>query len=556
MKLRYYQDDGVTSIFNYFIEGGEGNPVVVMPTGTGKSLVIAKFLEIALTHYPGQRMMMLTHVKELIEQNYEKLGAIWPQAPAGIYSAGLGKKEHNLPITFAGIGSVAKNAFLFGHIDVILIDECHLVSPKSTTMYRKFIDQLLIVNPNLKVVGFTATPYRLGQGTIIEDGLFTDICYDLSSMDSFNRLIAEGYLSPLTTKRTIQQINVDGVKTRGGDFIEKDLQLACDKEEITYGALMECMEHGHDRKKWLIFATGVDHAINISAMLDTFEISNVCIHGKLKGAERDKRLAEFKFGDVQVAVNNNVLTTGFDCVEIDLIAVLRPSQSPGLWVQILGRGTRPCFAEGFDLTTIEGRLESMAASQKQNCLILDFAGNTKRLGPINDPVLPKKKGKGGGVAPVRECPACRTLMHTSVRVCETCDYEFPESVNFAQIAGTDEVMASDQPITEVFAVDKAFYSRNEGKDGRLPTLRVQYACGIRTFTEAVCFEHPEKSFPKKRARDWWRNHNGDHKMIPDNVDAALTMADRLSTPSHLRVWTNKKYPEIMAYDYTGTAFNV
>ena len=140
-------------------------------------------------------------------------------------------------------------------------------------MYQAFINGLKQVNSGLKVIGFTATHYRLGQGMLIEeDGLFTDICVDMTTMEVFNWFIAQGYLCPLIPKRTTMELNLDGVKIQGGEFVQKDLQAAVDREEITYAALREAMELGHDRDHWLIFASGIEHAVHVASMLDSLGI--------------------------------------------------------------------------------------------------------------------------------------------------------------------------------------------------------------------------------------------------------------------------------------------
>lgn len=558
MRLRDYQDFAVESIFHYFERGGTGNPVVAMPTGTGKSVVIGAFIRKAFERYPGQRIIKLTHVKELIQQNYEKLLALWPTAPAGIYSAGLKRRETFCPITFAGIATAVKAVELFGWIDLILIDECHLVSPKEGTMYQAFIKGLRQVNPALKVIGFTATHYRRGQGMLIEeDGLFTDVCVDMTTMEVFNWFIAQGYLCPLIPKRTTMQLNLDGIKIQGGEFVQKDLQAAVDREEITYAALQETMELGHDRDHWLIFASGIEHTIHVAAMLDSLGIRATYVHSKMPDAERDQNIADFKSGKYRAMVNNGILTTGFDFPAIDLIVMLRPTQSPGLWVQMLGRGTRPVYLDGFDLGTLDGRLAAIAAGPKQNCLVLDFAGNTRRLGPINDPVIPRRKGKGGGTAPVRVCDQCGVYNHASVRVCCNCGYEFPRTVKIGHHAGTEELIANELPQVETFKVDRVVYNEHR-KDGRPPSIRASYYSGLRMFEEWVCLEH--EGYARKKARDWWRQRSAIWNLSynedptpppepPETIHEAFQRLAELRTPTHIKVWVNKKHPEVMTYEY-------
>lgn len=551
MKLRDYQEAAVEAIFDYFIAGNIGNPIVAMPTGTGKSLVIGAFIQRAMGRFPNTRVMKLTHVKELLEQNLDKLLRIWPNAPAGLYSAGLKKKQAGYPILFGGIGSVARAAMeVFGRIDLLLIDECHLLSPSDKTMYQFVIKSLKATNPHLKVIGFTATPYRLGQGELTEtDGLFTDICFDMTTMNAFNWLIAEGYLSPPIPKHTRTEIDLGSVHIRGGEFKQDELQAAVDTQEITHGALQEMVQYGEDREHWLIFASGIEHTEHVAAMLDSFGICTTYVHSKMPSAQRDQNIAGFKSGKYQAMVNNGILTTGFDYPEIDLIGMLRPTQSASLWVQMLGRGTRPVYANGFDLSTKEGRLAAIAASPKQNCLVLDFAGNTRRLGPINDPVLPKRKGKGGGgMAPVRLCPVCMTYNHASVRYCISCGNEFPREVKIGDHAGTDALLATEpyKPVLEIFKVDRVTYMEHQ-KENRPSSLKVSYFCGLRMFNEWICLEHA--GLPGKKARDYWCK--GAHTKPPETVLEAISRLPELKVPTSIQVELKSKFDQVVYHFYDG-----
>lgn len=545
---RYYQADSIRAVYDYF-EHHTGNPIIAQPTGTGKSVVIANFLKGIYELYPTQRIMMLTHVSELIEQNFDKLKKSWPTAPAGIYSAGLGRRDTHNKITFAGIQSVRKIPDQFGHIDLILIDECHLVSDDDEASYYSFIQALLAVNPYLKVVGLSATPWRLGMGLLTEGAIFTDICYDNTTLDAFNRLISEGYLMPLVPKATKYELDTDSIKKSAkGEFNMKQMQKEYDQDEVSFEALKEAIEEGHDRKHWMVFGTGTEHCDNIADMLEELGISAVSVHSKKAKEFNRQAIADFKAGKVTALVNNNKLTTGFDFDGIDFIIMLRPTASAGLWVQMLGRGTRPCFAPGFDLQTQEGRLAAIAASHKQNCLVMDFAGNTRRLGPINDPVIPKKKGERGtgGVAPVRLCEKCSTYNHASVRICINCGYEFPKQVSIFAMAATDELIASNLPQVEEFKVTKVTYQCHRKMD-RPDTVKATYYCGLRKFTSYICFEHGGAA--GKRAQRWWGHHTDIE--APESTEEALTHMAKIAVPTHLRVWINKKYPEIMAYAIDG-----
>jgi len=191
LTLRPYQQAAIASIYGYF-QTNKGNPLVVIPTAGGKSLVMAAFIEGVLKAWPDQRILIVTHVRELIAQNHAEMIGLWPDAPAGIYSAGLGKRDAQARILFAGIQSIHRRASEIGHTDLVLIDEAHLIPGNSSTMYRRFLDALQVINPALKVIGLTATPFRTDSGMLHEgkSALFTDIAFEVPVRD----LIDQGYL--------------------------------------------------------------------------------------------------------------------------------------------------------------------------------------------------------------------------------------------------------------------------------------------------------------------------------------------------------------------------
>lgn len=599
-KLRDYQTEAVYSVFRYFDKhkAASGDPVIVLPTGTGKSLVIAEFLRLLVTWFPGQKAMLVTHVKELIAQNHEKMMALWPEAPAGIHSSGLRKKAVHDQIIFAGIGSVAKKAALFGRVDIILVDECHLISPKEATMYKKFFSDLKKVNPYLKVIGLTATPYRLGFGPIVRldgdeeagvDAMFDHIVFDGSSVEFFNWFISEGYLLPVVPKRTSYQLDVNGVKKRGGDFVAGELQTAVNKAEANEAAIAEAIEYGKDRQSWLVFCAGVQHAKDVATLLNEQGIPAAAVHSELADGERDQIIRDFKSGKLRAVTNNNVLTTGFDHPAIDMIIMLRPTQSTVLWVQMLGRGTRPLYAPGFDISDREQRLLAIANSVKQECLVLDFSGNSRRLGPINDPAVPRRPGeKGSGPGIYKECEVCgldgqypawrfcggkehlditgctygqvaelvkqgyRIDGNRAVGVHGSCGAPFKFKEKLKVAASTEKLIKETLPIIEDFTVENVIYQKNvnRGDHTKPPTLKVTYHCGHKTYSEFVCLMHGD--WAGRKAYKWWKNRT--NLPLPATIDDALEIVSTLKTPTHIRVHTNRKYPEIMKSCYDGSAF--
>ena len=516
--LRPYQSEAIHGIYKYFAHQ-TGNPIVVIPTAGGKSLVMASFVEGVLKTYPDQRILIVTHVRELIEQNFNELKRLWPDAPAGIYSAGLKKREIRAQILFAGIQSIHQRVYDVQQCDLVLIDEAHLIPRTSSTMYQRFLADLKRLNPLLKVIGFTATPYRLDSGLLHEGegAIFTDIAYEVS----VRQLIDDGYLSSLVTKHMATTLDVSKVGTRGGEFIPKDLEDAIDTEAITIAAVGEIVDYGQDRQSWLVFCAGVDHAFHVRDAIRARGFTCETIVGETPSTERDALINSFKQGAIRCLTNANVLTTGFNAPGVDLLAMLRPTKSVGLYVQIVGRGCR-------------------LAPGKVNCLVLDFAGNIARHGPI-DAVKPKgPKGEGDGEAPIKICPTCNSVVHAAVRECPDCGHAFPPpELNIAPRASALQVVSSGRP--SWLPVTRVSYARHD-KPGKPPSLRVEYWCGIAMHSEWVCLEHG--GYARQKATEWWANR-APGVPIPDNVEAALALVRQIRPPKEIAVRPSGRYTEVV-----------
>ena len=322
MTPRGYQIEAVESIWKYF-SNNTGNPLLCLPTGTGKSVIIAMLLKKIFEAFPNQKVLMITHVKELIQQNYEKLKTVWNEAPVGIYSAGLKKRESQQKIIFCGIQSVAKKAELFGSVDLVVIDEAHLVSHNANSQYRNFIAKLKESNSYLKVIGLTATPFRSNFGLLTDAGIFTDIAFDITQKDEFVKLINQNYLSALVPFATNHKIDVSNVKITNGEYNQQQLAKAVNVGDITEKILDDAIELAKNRNKWLIFSSGIEHGKDICKILNEKGILTTCVFGDLSNAERDKNIQDFKAGKYKAIVNYGVLTTGFDCPEIDCIIMMR-----------------------------------------------------------------------------------------------------------------------------------------------------------------------------------------------------------------------------------------
>src|SRR5258708_6578230 len=387
-----------------------------------------------------------------------------------------------------------------------------------------------LINPNLKIIGMSATLYRMGMGMITENGLFTDVVYNKTDMDGFNQLVEQGYIAPLIPLRTKTELDVSDVGVQKGEFVSTQLQGAVDKAHITFKALQELVHAGHNRRSWLIFASGIEHAEHIAEQLGAFGIDCAPVHSKRPSDYNDAAIKAFKSNELRAIVNYGKLTTGFNHTPIDLIGMLRPTLSVPLWVQMLGRGTRP-------------------ANAKLNCLVLDFARNTPRLGPINDPTIPKMRKGDIGEMPVKICEGCGAYNHVKVRLCCQCGDEFSFQIKLVSKAGTDELLRAAAveatPIIETFNVVSAIYEKHQGRYGKPPTLKTTYFTTGLAFKEYICLEHA--GMAGKIARDWWRRR---HRTDPPlSIDQALQFVSELRTPRFIRVHVNKQHPEVISCEF-------
>jgi superfamily II DNA or RNA helicase len=525
IKLRPYQLEGMAKLWEYFQNGGKGNPLICWPTGVGKTIIPAFFIKEVMKVWPNQRFILMSHVSELIKQDAEALLHMWPQAPLGIFSAGLKQKEPYFPIVYAGIQSAIKDPARFGFRDIAFVDEAHLISQDESSQYLRFFETLKLINPNLRIIGLTATPFRMGMGYITDGGLFTDIVHDMTSLHAFNKMIEDGYLAPLVPRRTKTELDVSNVGMAKGEFIAKQLQAAVDKEELNYAIVKEIVEAGQNRQSWLIFSSGIEHAEHISTLINSFGISCAAVHSKQKAEFNNDAITAFKQNELRSIVNYGKLTTGFNHPAIDLIGMVRATMSVPLWVQMLGRGTRP-------------------NDGKDNCLVLDFARNTPRLGPINDPIIPRKKGEKAGDTPVKICEACGVYNHARVRFCTNCNNEFEFQVKIVAKPGTEELIKSNLPIIEIFDVDKVIYNAHN-KLGSPQSMKVTYFCNMQMFKEFICLEHG--GYAKRIAHEWWKKrHNTE---APKTTQEALQFVSQLKVPKKIHVWCNKKHPEILKVEF-------
>ena len=533
MQLRDYQQAAVDAVLAYWERGGT-NPLVEVPTGGGKSAILGELARVIVQECGG-RVVIATHRAELIEQDAAACRRVWPQAPVGIYSASLGQRSVK-SITVCGVQSIAKRAAILGRVDVLIVDEAHLISPDGGTQYRRLIEVLKQENPALRVVGLTATPYRLVQGYLTQgrEALFSSIVYRCQ----IPTLIAQGYLSPLVTGAVGAEVDTSSVGRTAGEFVLRDLELAADVASVTERVADDVAAAlASGRTSALLFGVGVGHAGHLRDAMRARGVSCELVVGETDQLTRQTIIGRFRRRELQAIASCDVLTTGFDAPCVDVLAVVRPTCSASLWVQMVGRGMR-------------------VADGKADCLVLDYGGNIARHGPVDDVRVKERKGEGGGEAPTKTCKECLAENPAGARVCKECDTEFPaperkanERASSLPVLSTGSIGGKRETTTE-HDVGEVAYVRHvkRGGDGP-PTLRVDYyapdvgsstSVPRKIASEWVCVEH--EGFAGDKAKRWWRANVG--TPTPATVDEAV---ERLRAGEMRRVLKIRTRPD---GDYT------
>lgn len=536
LTLRSYQREAVDAVYRHLRERDD-NPCVVLPTGSGKTPVIATICSDAVSRWSG-RVLVLAHVRELLEQAHDKLQMVCPDIPVGIYSAGLGRRDTHTPVVVAGIQSVYQKAESLGRFDLVLVDEAHLIPADGDGMYRRFLADANRINSELRVIGLTATPFRLQSGPIClppPEGILNAVCYEVGVRE----LIRDGYLCPLKSKGGRQKVDTANLHIRGGEFVAGEVEELMDQESIVRAACTEIVEQTNkgDRRAVLIFASGVRHGRHVAKAIEKAS-GEECgfVDGETPDLQRDALIRRFKSGELRYLCNVNVLTTGFDAPNVDCVVLLRPTMSPGLYYQMCGRGFR-------------------LHPGKADCLVLDFGGNMMRHGPVDQIRVSDPMSRKTGVAPVKECPGCNAFIALSAQTCPECGHEFspPERQSHDAKASDAGVLTGQVTINEheVRRVHYSVHTKRDASPEAPRTLRVDYEVGFHQYqSEWICVEHPMGSYAQQKAREWWRKRSD--APMPDMAEDAAAMASAgLLAPTlsiTVRSVAGEKYDRITGYE--------
>ena len=550
IKLRPYQSETVTAVMHDLAAGH--NPLAVLPTGTGKSIIIARLCQV-VTSSPHNRVLVLTHSSELVKQDAAKISTLCQDISRGIYSAGLGLKDTGQQVITGTVQSVFKalkrKTAAFGKRQLVIIDEAHLLSDKDSSMYRTTLDKLRGICPGLQVIGFSATPYRMDSGHLVEqdNAIFSKVSIDLTS--SIPDFITAGYLAPLVMPPVPVKIELGAGCITAGSIDKKTnsyrpprindakVEKILGNEALLAKACDAMVEAAADRRAWLVFVTGILNAGVVTDMLNQRGISAAAVNSSMSKEQNDKAIRDFRDGKLRCLVSANQLTTGFDVPQVDMIGMLRPTLSTSLHVQMLGRGLRP-------------------ALNKDDCMVMDFAENLRRLGPINDPVLPEPPGEKAEKPAETEvldsplaceegteitCKVCGAVYVSSLKRCPVCHSIQPQEFDLLDYASNEAIRYDISTQSELpygmYKVLNMVVQPHKSQAGS-SCLRITVVCERRTtgkpFNSFFYLSFDKRGEPFMRACTLWEQFSG-AQPLPQSTNEAMSRVSELKRPRAIAV---------------------
>ena len=598
--LRDYQAETLRKLKAWIKRNPSGDPCVDLPTGSGKSVVIAGFCGELVA--AGKRVLVLCRQKELVEQNAERLEQLsGGSLSVGVYCAGLGRKDRDTDVIFATIQSVADKVHDLGPIHAILVDECHQIPAKSDSQYGKLIAAVREYNPKCRLIGLTASPYRTTSGLVYGEGkIFSDCAHAVP----LQKMLDDGYITPWSFPDALTQVDVSGISLRGSEYDLEELSEAF-IEKVEDNA-REIVSHCSDRKRVLVFATSIAHARALQGLLGASGAIVNMITGTDHANKRDSTIRAFKAEPKKqmYLINVGVLTTGFDAPNVDAVVICRATKSAGLFYQILGRGMR--LADG-----------------KDDFLVLDFGGNFEEHGDPRDLNFGRKKeeekrcqcpqcghlalaedarcSQCGHVLNHKQCPQCMAQVPLDMRKCDTkldpndlfseiCEFDFTakrcrqdlgDGGFCLQIVEKDDQICPqcqkeiERRIQEgknlkstshradmnkwVKVKETSFTYHTPKDENKKPTLRATYKLDLdsledaedtwvpRVVQEWVCLEH--EGFAKKKADKWWAKFSRYGQ--PDTIAEAMEVVHNkgLREPFMVLVQDDGKWKRIVAHKF-------
>jgi DNA repair protein RadD len=575
--LRPYQEEAVQAIMESMVK--DRFLLLQMATGAGKTIVFCELIKRILEQYQ-MRICVLAHRRELVQQNADKLLKVWPDAPVGIACASLnGNANLDAPVVVGSIQTLANRLGSTAPFHLVIVDEAHRIpSVNKPSQYLSFLGTMQSYFPDLRVLGVTATPFRLGLGYIYGDKCKRDArpWFDrLHYRIGIQELQDLGFLCGIRAKEA-RNIDSDlrGISKSGGDFNLGELSDLMSREIHVGSAVQAYREYGEGRQHVVVFCCTIDHAAKVKDAFASSGYVSGIVHSELSLDDRDRTLGEYEAGRINVLVNVGVLQEGWDSPKTDCIILCRPTMSPALYVQQIGRALR-------------------IHPGKEDMLILDLSGNITRHGSPDAPkiIIPgtaeSKDSSTSDGAGVKKCPKCKEYCGSRMSECPSCGYLFVieqhESVQMRDVKWKrPEVLSLD-----VSSIEPSYFTSKAGnkmlklsiltdirniqhnpihrhckkcKSSELMTFTLteniihhgKYTCskcGLFNFWVSkpipvslyhfLDIEGNASGYGRMKAKAWWRQFGDDP--VPETISEALGRWDELELPDSIRVVEDGRY---------------
>jgi DNA repair protein RadD len=497
------------------------------------------------------------HKKELIKQfvnTFENFTEI-PAHDIGIACAGISQEMFiERRIVIASVQTFVNQIGKYPGADMVVVDETHRVSHHEETQYKKVLTRLREYKPRHKVLGITATAYRLGHGMIYGDRCrpgHENFFPELTHRITYKSLVQDGYLMPLkgyvsADRDTIEEIQ--GVRTSAGDYVMAAAGQVMSKHVESAVDAYEKYAIGH--KSIAVFACTISHA---EALLNAFTSRGydaVCVHSKMSSYDRDESLRLWHSGQVQFAISVNILVEGFDFPKLSCLIMCRPTKSPVVFIQAIGRILRK--AEG-----------------KTEALLVDMTGNVKEFGlDLANPCFTIPKWvEGEGEMPEKVCPGelpdgqvCGARLHPAILECDNCGYQFSKEETNKVLGIMEEVEFVQLSPPEWQEVEHMHISEHVSKNGKiLLRLRFELASYGYNYSKQVsvwfCFSDYYDGYAVKKSEERWKLFS--LAPFPQSVEEALLLEDSIQTPAKIlcSLTEDGKYLNALDFDFIGDLLN-
>ena len=519
------QRKAIEALFQYYkADKKNRSGLIVAPPGYGKSYIGAGIAKRLIKAKPEYKVLSIVHKMDLVDHNSKAFKTLCPDIKFSVYNAGLKKKclQHN--VIFGSIQSLHGKHLFVGKVDLLIVDEAHLIPSSSQGQYRDFIDELLKINPSMRIAGMTGTEWRMDNGLLLngDDAIFDAIVYKIPLKKGFEDGVLCPIVSPsLEDKKVIGDFTNLKINKMNNEYTTSSVEASMLK--IIYPALKEAIGLSKNRRAGFIFCPSLRMCDDVLKFLQ--EIGECCELVTSKTSGRLDSLARFKAGKVRWLITVDALTTGTDCPILDVIIILRAIHSTNLLLQMYGRGFR-------------------LYENKHNCLILDYGQNFERHGAIDkiepppEKVKRNKEGKEVVESSKKECLKCGKEVGAKCEKCPYCGHGFMITRKIEKEAAVGDLISSIKP-PEWIGVKFVTKNRHK-KEGKPDCLRVTYICdNKKPYSEYLCLEHNDP-FSKKKAKEFYLGMG----VIPPSTIAEAEQI-KIEIPEKILVDLNGKYPKVL-----------